>query len=113
MGSTNNAAPGTLGKERFVGHKHFPKKVDWGKSNYVKGRYYLRTTSENEVLYWNVSTGAQVKSTKGVKDAEWNYMNTTLGWAVTGLWESLNESNNQLESCDVAGGKTALIAGDE
>lgn len=71
-------------KSNTIHHNAAIKHFDFSRD----GNYMHSTCIGYELLFWNTSTGKQ--ETRGAtmtRNEEWASWNTTLGWAVEGVWE--------------------------
>ena len=71
-------------KGKKIKHNSYIKHFDFSRD----GNWLHSTCGAYELLFWDVSTGAQITSGATMsRDEDWHTWNVTLGWPVQGIWE--------------------------
>lgn len=68
------------GAARCTGHAATVSHLDWS----VDSKTIMSNCNAYEMLYWEASTGRQVKANQ--RDASWATYTCTLGFPVMGIW---------------------------
>jgi len=63
------------------GHSSFITHLDWS----LDSQYIQSNCGAYELLFWNSTTGAQIKSISTMKDVRWATQTCVIGWSVQGV----------------------------
>ena len=79
------AAGGYERVHRFRGHSSYVSHVDWS----ADSRLLQSNCGAYEILYWDVATGRQVRSTRDSveADTDWHTFTCVLGFPCMGIWQ--------------------------
>lgn len=94
----------------YLNVKTFSTHLDWSKD----GRVIQSTCGAYEILYWDVKSGAQMRSTYDSVEVntDWHSWTCTLGFPVMGIWP-LYTDGTDVNSAELAKDGKTLVTGDD
>ena len=90
------------------GHHSYIKQIDFN----TEGTKLQSVSGDYELLFWDATTGSQIKSPTAVRDETWATWTCTLGWPVQGIWPS-GADGTDINSVDKSPDGTILASGDD
>lgn len=93
-------------RAKLKGHHSYITAFDFS----VDSKYIQSVSGDYELLFWDSTTGKQMKSATEMRDIKWFTTNCTLGWAVQGIWPP-EADGTDVNSVSASG--SLLVSGDD